>query len=71
MVPDWEKLPRLLDEECDGPHGNRTEVYRFDRPDMPSLWYCQHCYIPAWRAQQTALAVEVEAAGTDNTTRSQ
>jgi hypothetical protein len=46
---DWDALPRLLSEQCDGHPGYSTAVYRLDHPGGGRSWLCQHCYIRALR----------------------
>lgn len=44
---DWEALPRLLQELCDGHLDYAVAVYRYDRPGGGHSWLCQACFIRA------------------------
>jgi hypothetical protein len=52
-APDWDKLPRMLGEYCDGPHGGMGfAVYAFDSPAGHRSWYCQSCWLAVSRARE-------------------
>ncbi len=51
MALDFEVLPRLLQELCDGPCMQyREQVFAFDQPGRARRWYCRGCYITLWFA---------------------
>ncbi|GIF14804.1 hypothetical protein [Actinoplanes teichomyceticus] len=48
---DWEALPRMLWELCDGPCMRRgQDIYALDVPGRPRQWYCRSCYLELWIA---------------------
>lgn len=49
---DWDGLPRLLQELCDGHPGFAQVVYRFDHPGGSPSWLCQPCFIRALTDQR-------------------
>jgi hypothetical protein len=46
-TPDWETLPRLLQELCEGHPSIVVQVWAFDGYG-PRMWLCRHCWISAW-----------------------
>lgn len=51
MALDWEALPRLLQELCEGPCMQyREQVFGLDWPNGWRGWYCRSCYIDRWIA---------------------
>jgi hypothetical protein len=44
-MPDWDTLPRLLQELCGGCPNIRAEVYGYDLPNGHRLWLCKSCYL--------------------------
>lgn len=47
MTTDWDALPRLLQELCDGCPNIRPEVFGFDLPNGRRQWLCRTCYARA------------------------
>lgn len=47
---DWDTLPRMLQELCDGHPGYSVEVYALDLPNGVRSWLCKGCYVRAWQA---------------------
>lgn len=43
-MPDWDSLPRLLQELCDGHPAICTEVYAYDEDGRRS-WLCKSCWM--------------------------
>ena len=42
---DWEQIPRMLQELCDGHPGYSVELYRLGRS-----WFCKNCFVREWEA---------------------
>lgn len=41
-----DRLPRMLREPCEGPHGGVSEaVYALDLPNGVRLWLCWSCWV--------------------------
>jgi hypothetical protein len=49
-VTDWDSLPRMLWELCDGCPKYMVEIYALDLPNGVRLWLCKSCWGDAWRA---------------------
>ena len=49
-VLDWDTLPRLLSELCEGHGRYMLELYRLDYPNGGRTWLCRGCYVTAWVA---------------------
>jgi hypothetical protein len=46
---DFDLLPRMLWELCDGPCGRRGRtLYALDAPERQRQWYRQSCYFDRW-----------------------
>lgn len=47
---DYDLLPRMLWELCDGPCGRRGQtLYALvPNPDASRRWYCRSCYFDRW-----------------------
>lgn len=48
-MADWESMPRLLWDLCDGHPGRSVELYAFDHGPC-RLWLCKGCWASAWEA---------------------
>jgi hypothetical protein len=53
--PDWETLPRMLWDLCDGHPGTSVELYAFDGWTYRQ-WYCKGCWIKFWHEYKQKLA---------------
>ena len=47
---DWDKLPRLLQDLCEGHGAYMMELYALDRPGLARTWLCAGCYSRAYIA---------------------
>lgn len=55
IAPDWDTMPRLLQELCDGHPGYVIAAYAFDGFGQRE-WLCKHCWIKRWGQYKQALA---------------
>lgn len=47
---DWDTMPRLLQDLCDGHPGRSLELYRLELPNGVRQWLCKRCWVDAWIA---------------------
>lgn len=53
--PDWDNMPRLLQDLCDGHPGYMVTLYAFDGFGYRE-WLCTHCWIKRWQQYKEAIA---------------
>lgn len=53
--PDWDNMPRLLQELCDGHPGYVVAAYAFDVPGHRE-WLCKHCWGKRWQQYKEAVS---------------
>jgi hypothetical protein len=60
--PDWDTMPRLLQELCDGHPGYVIAAYAFDGFGHRE-WLCKHCWLKRWVEYRQARAAQAATTG--------